>query len=354
MANRRMFYAVEALSIAGDISESYTFVHGVQSVGMNTTFNLENIFELGQLSLYQIVENVPDIEITVERVLDGTAPVYCLATQDSGEETLVGRSNAKCKVAMQFYNDNQGLASGTPLSEVIVSGAFVSQISYKLATEGNATESVTLVANNKKWHRVTNGDADYFTGYAQTAADGTGLPAQEKATDNNPSGVNRRQHIVFASSLLPCNSGTGSGAKRGGIPGVSNTGENELDEALGCFRASVQSVSVSANLGREQMLELGRKAPYFRYVKFPVEVTAEFEVMNKVGDLVEADEIEDNISDQAIKLVFEEGLAVDLGTSCKLTSVNNAGGGADGGNGTITYSYRTFNDFTVTHPEDPG
>lgn len=350
MANRRMFYAVEALSISPDATDTYAFVHGVQSVGMNTTFNLENIFELGQLALYQIVENVPDIEITVERVLDGTAPIYCLATQEGTDSSLVGRSNAKCKVAMQFYNDTQGLASGTPLSEVIVSGAFVSQISYKLATEGNATESVTLVANNKKWHRITSSDASYFTGYTATTADGTGLGAEEKATDNNASGVNRRQHIVFASSLLPCNSGT---TKKGGIPGVSNNGVNEIDTALGCFRASVQSVSVSANLGREQMLELGRKAPYFRYVKFPVEVTAEFEVMNKVGDLVEADEIEDNITDQSIKLVFEEGLSVDLGTSCKLTSVNNAGGGADGGNGTVTYSYRTFNDFTVTHPEDP-
>ena len=349
MANRRMFYAVEALSIAPDATDTYTFVHGVQSVGMNTTFNLENIFELGQLSLYQIVENVPDIEITVERVLDGTAPIYTLATQEGADSTLVGRSNAKCKVAMQFYNDTQGLASGSPLSEVIVSGAFVSQISYKLATEGNATESVTMVANNKKWHRIETGDAAYFTGYTATTADGTGLPASEKATDNNASGVNRRQHIVFASSLLPCNSGT----KRGGIPGISTNGVNEVDNALGCFRASVQSVSVSDNLGREQMLELGRKAPYFRYVKFPVEVTAEFEVMNKVGDLVEADEVQDNISDQSIKLVFEEGLQVDLGDSCKLTSVNNAGGGADGGNGTITYSYRTYNDFTVTHPEDP-
>jgi len=326
VANRRMFYAVEALSIAPDATDTYTFVHGVQSVGMNTTFNLENIFELGQLSLYQIVENVPDIEITVERVLDGTAPIYTLATQEGADSSLVGRSNAKCKVAMQFYNDTQGLASGSPLSEVIVSGAFVSQISYKLATEGNATESVTMVANNKKWNRIETGDAAYFTGYTATTADGTGLPASEKATDNNASGVNRRQHIVFASSLLPCNSGT----KRGGIPGISTNGVNEVDSNLGCFRASVQSVSVSANLGREQMLELGRKAPYFRYVKFPVEVTAEFEVMNKVGDLVEADEVQDNISDQSIKLVFEEGLSVDLGTSCKLTSVNNAGGGADG------------------------
>ena len=350
MANRRMFYAVEALSIAEDGSNSYTFVHGVQTVGMNTTFNLENIFELGQLSLYQIVENVPDVEITIERVLDGTAPIYTLATQGRVDTSLVGRSNAKCSVAMQFYNDNQALASGSPLSEVVVSGAFVSQISYKLATEGNATESVTMVANNKKWQRVTSGDADYFAGYTQGSADGEGLDAAEKATTNNPSGVNRRQHIVFASSKLPCNSGT---TKKGGIPGVNASGVNVLDDDLGCFRASVQSVSVSANLGREQMLELGRKAPYFRYVKFPVEVSAEFEVMNKVGDLVEADELTDNVSDQAIKLVFEEGLSIDLGTSCKLTSVNNAGGGADGGNGTVTYSYRTYNDFDVTHPEDP-
>lgn len=348
MANKRMFYAVEALSIAADGSDEYTFVHGVQTVGMNTTFNLENVFELGQLSLYQIVENVPDVEITIERVLDGTAPIYTLATQGRVDTSLVGRSNAKCSVAMQFYNDTQALASGSPISEVVVSGAFVSQISYKLATEGNATESVTMVANNKKWHRITNNDAAYFAGYTATSASGTGLAASEKATENNPSGVNRRQHIVFASSLLPCNSGT----KTGGIPGVNVSGINTIDETAGCYYASVQSVSVSANLGREQMLELGRKAPYFRYVKFPVEVSAEFEVMNRVGDLVEANELTDNVSDQSIRLVFEEGLSIDLGDSCKLTSVNNAGGGADGGNATITYSYRTYNDFDVTHPSD--
>jgi len=41
-----------------------------------------------------------------------------------------------------------------------------------------------------------------------------------------------------------------------------------------------------------------------------------------------------------------------LGTKNKLASVNYGGGDAGGGNVTVTYSYTTFNDFTVMHPHD--
>ena len=78
MANKRIFWACTAIGIATDnatlptspISKSPVFVPGVQSVGISTTFNLEQVFELGQLEIYQDVEEVPDVEITIERVLD--------------------------------------------------------------------------------------------------------------------------------------------------------------------------------------------------------------------------------------------------------------------------------------------
>ena len=34
--------------------------------------------------------------------------------------------------------------------------------------------------------------------------------------------------------------------------------------------------------------------------------------------------------------------------------MNYGGGDAGGGNVTVTYSYTTFNDFTVLHPQDPN
>ena len=68
MANNRVFYACEAVGIAvegGDVS-SATEVRGLQSVGINTTFNLTQVFEIGMLGLYQNIEGVADVEVTLE------------------------------------------------------------------------------------------------------------------------------------------------------------------------------------------------------------------------------------------------------------------------------------------------
>ena len=65
--------AIKATSIGtqfGNPREA-VYIRGVQSVGITTNFNLEQVFQLGQLAVYEDVEEVPDIEVSVERVLDG-------------------------------------------------------------------------------------------------------------------------------------------------------------------------------------------------------------------------------------------------------------------------------------------
>ena len=55
-SNKRIFYACQAVAITnhGDTTvEPVDMVHGVQSVGVNTTFNLEQAFELGQIEIYE-------------------------------------------------------------------------------------------------------------------------------------------------------------------------------------------------------------------------------------------------------------------------------------------------------------
>lgn len=338
MANKRIYYAVQQVQIApiGTAPNAYTadhVVHGLQSIGVNTKFNLEQVFEIGQLSIYENIEEIPDIEVTMEKVLDGYSPVYHLATPGVTSATLAGRSNAKCQVLLTIYDDTLSSASGTPISEVECSGMFVSSLSYQFPVQGNCTESTTLVGNNKVW---------------RTSASGTGRFPGNNDAPIGSGGVQRRQDVLFGSgqSVLPL-----------GVVGITNIGGSGFNvETSGEYGAHIQSIRVQGNLGRENLNELGRRAPYHRYVNFPVEVSTEIECYSTSGDLVDAREEDDNLTDEIILIKLKEGLTINCGTKNKLNSVSYGGGnaGSQGGNVTVTYSYTTFNDLTVKHPADPA
>jgi hypothetical protein len=343
MANKRIFYSCQQASIAPagttTFGASHT-VHGLQSLGINTRFNLEQVFEIGQLAIYQNIENLPDVEITLEKVIDGYPLIYHLATKGAPSATLSGRSNIRSSFCASFFPDTNDSCTGTPNSEVECSGTFVSALNYNMPVEGNCTESVTLVGNNKIW-RVPPASMEFAGQFSGNNDEPIGS-----------GGVQRRQHVIF-----------GTGARASVLPvdvdGIDVNGHN-VQDSNGDFAAHVQSIRVSANLGREQMHELGRKGPYHRYVSFPVEVRTDIEVITTRGDLVSATEVGvlgdgNNLDDRTIVINLLEGTHIDLGTKNKLNSVTYGGAnaGGRGGNATVTYSYTTFNDCTVKHPQDP-
>ena len=62
MPNNRIFYASQGVAISAPdpgttstkgIASATSFMHGVQSVGITTNFNLEQAFELGQIQIYE-------------------------------------------------------------------------------------------------------------------------------------------------------------------------------------------------------------------------------------------------------------------------------------------------------------
>lgn len=330
MANKRIFYPCQSVAFSECGANSFTASHGVQSLGMSTRFNLEQVFELSQLAIYQNIENIPDVEITLEKVLDGYPLLYHQATKTAGSATLVGRSNVKCTVGLCIYSDMQDSASGTPINQCVASGMYVSSLGYNIGVQGNATEQITLVGQNKVW----GAGQSLFT---PTTFNNTDTPAAAE-------GVNRRQHLRFGSnaSLLPQD-----------IPNITSSGTNEL--TAGDFGAHLQSVRVSTNLGRDQLFELGRKGPFHRYVSFPVEVRCDIEILDISGDNCNAFEESDNVVDRRIKFMMQEGTILDLGTKNKLSSVNYGGAnaGQNGGNATTTFSYVNQNDLAVYHPQDP-
>jgi len=54
-----------------------------------------------------------------------------------------------------------------------------------------------------------------------------------------------------------------------------------------------------------------------------------------------------NTINQSIRIATKEGTRINLGTKNRLASVSVAGGDTGGGNVTNSFTYNTFNDFTV-------
>jgi hypothetical protein len=304
--------ATNKATIEGDPSVT---IQGLQSVGMNTNFNLEPVYQLGQLSLYDNYEEIPEVEISLNKVLDGRATLFQSAM---GEGSLTELQNRACGVVLTLYPDTVQKASGVPTAKVKCTPAYLSSVTYTFPSEGNFTEEVQLVSNNKEWE-------------ASPASADTS-PTDEDA--GNDPGIMRRQQIDLTLSTLP------TGAS-GGIP----------------VGYKIQSINVTVNLGRESIFNLGERTPSFRYINFPVEVTSEFEVIAKGGDLVGVEEGDGSactnpkaLMNKPIVIALCDGTVIDLGGKNKLTSVNYTGGDTGGGNATITYSYQTFNDFDFTGP----
>ena len=112
--NDRIFYAMQVVGIqahgdGGSVAVG-EMVHGLQSVGINTTFNLEQAFELGQIEIYENIEGTPDVEVTLEKVLDGYPLIYHLATDGGLDGSpagsgLVGRSKSRCDISLGIFSD---------------------------------------------------------------------------------------------------------------------------------------------------------------------------------------------------------------------------------------------------------
>lgn len=286
---------------------------GMQTVSVSTAFNLEDVFHIGQLDAYENVEGTPDIEVTMERVLDGTKPLWLMVT-DPAETTLKGRTaDFKNDVAINVYPDAQDSAVDAHDSVVMCSGMYVSALSYNFVTDGNFTESVTLVGNDKTWDLTTS---QAPSGHFATAA------AYDAVVVGD--GVQRSEDFDTASSTLP-----------GDLPTEDH----------------IQSITVSADIGREEIYELGTKQPYYRSVTFPITVTTSFEVVTSEGDKVNALSAQDNLTDRTIILATVGGLNINLGTKNKLNSITYGGFDAGGGNGTVTMEFQNSNALTITHTD---
>lgn len=358
--NKRIYYACHAAAIRDVSAGGYTQVHGLQSVGTTTNFNLAQIFELGQIAIYANLEDLPDVEASMSKCLDGHPLVYHLATQGTATTgpTLAGRSNAKCIFTIGIGLDTADSYS-TRVSQIEMSGMFVASVGYNFPLDAPFTEDVRLVGNNKIWANSSGGQVGLtFTG----AFGNTDAP-------NGTNTVNRRESMLFtATGSTYDTNGALKDANATILPpdifGISSSGVNVKSNGAD-FDAHVSEIRVSTDLGREAINELGRRGPYHRFATFPVEVSCDVTVTSTSGDMVSATEagivaaanaacgVGTNLVNRTIRIATCEGTRIYLGLKNKLDGVEYSGGDATGGNVSVTYRFKTFNDFTVLHSGDP-
>jgi hypothetical protein len=377
--NKRVFYATQAVAVgdnaATGIIDSWSngsvidgsgkvmIAHGIQSIGVSTNFNLEQIFELGQLAVYEFYEELPEIEITLEKVLDGYSLMYHCGTVGATSPTLVGRADAKADVRMAIGLDSNsymtnGVNSG--VAELYCSGMYITNVSYSLGTDGNFTESTTFIGNDKEWLLENDSDTNGLL-----LLDSNGTLAAAFASDvfgaDTPAGaqnsVLRRQNVVIGSTGATY----GTGVFKTQVPNILEGGSTgELPNSVYITESGgpyLQSFSMSVDLAREDINQLGVKSPYHRYVNFPVDVTCDLEVTATAGDNVDAVATGvsngKNLSDHGIMIVLDDSTVFQLGRKNKLSSISYGGGDAGGGSATITYSFINSNEFAVLHSGDP-
>jgi len=428
MAYNRIYWAIQALGIAregshngahpspaydtgtsggvagtpGTVSQivNSIFTPGVQSVGITTTFNLEQVFEMGQLSIYQDVEEVPDVEVTIERVIDSFCLLYsrCAdynAANDvaDGGPTIAGMQDHKVDLWFSLTSDAADNAGDTkPTNVVWMSGMYMSSASFTFATDGNLTESITMVGNHKKWVGAQDGivPADYMQGVPSTYVDGDHSTTSYVNDTSSEAGIEigrlqRRQNVRLYSEDTDASTLTNVHRDLSGMTGTfaSNKDNGEGSKAgqpsagVNGTEARLTSATVSVDFGREQINVLGQKLPYYRYVTFPVEVTCEIEVLARGQENVNALPEAANVTERMLQFFIEpinelkapianagtsdtgnaaQGATAstnaiahfNLGKKNKLTSVTWGGGDTGGANSTITYSYRNFNELRVT------
>ena len=338
MANKRVYYACRGFEVAnvnkaGTI-DSYFIPHGIQSVGITTNFNIEKIFQLGQLATYDQIANNPQVELAVNKVIDGTRPLLLSLmaddqTMDSG--SLVTMQDNRVNVKMGIYPDTDILTSGSvPVSTLSCTGMYLNNISFTFPTEGNFTEEGTLVGINKTWTDGTD---------TKTVNDGYGNnttihgAAQGFTQETTAPSVSRRYKLNRTASIFP-------------------TGDGGMRPVDGSGLPPLTSIKVSCDFGREAVYSLGSYEPYMRYIKFPVDVTTEIETIAIDGDHIDMGPSQFSCVSQSgaflknfpIRLAIcgsgtSDGFYVDLGTHNKIQSINYAGGDTGGGNMTVTYSF---------------
>jgi hypothetical protein len=260
---------------------------------------------------------------------------------------------------------------------MVASGMYLSSLTYTFPVDGPCTESLTFVGNDKLWANYNSNiigqswTAAPTAGSSNVPGSGYSIPVSGfenvESTAGTPSaslriigsGVQRREDVDMRRTILPSDIPgvvpVSLVTRNGSVVGGSSSGTVlSVTGNLANMAERIQTITLSVDLNREDAAELGSKRPYTRFINFPIETSAAIEVITSQGDMIEADAAVDQgadntVANQTVVVRTIDGTQIDLGDGMRLNSVDFNPGDAGGGNATVTYNYRGWNIFNITH-----
>ncbi len=225
MARNRIIYASQSVWVNGDV------LYRVQSLGTTTTFTSEDIFELGQLDIVDVVDDVPAVAVTLNTndfgdvmtlaILAQIAPAKrdMSATADTTNANLIAGATFLHGIALADFAVICGNLPGVTLwapvqsecdlgtlannidQTLFLDEVYVNSLEFSYTTGANATENYGAETDNKMWllndGKFVNQDA-YTVSASDTYVDLTlsgtneiadlsaGIGFLRKTTDGSP------------------------------------------------------------------------------------------------------------------------------------------------------------------------
>ena len=341
MASNRVFYAVQRAVLcratsagANDVTTAAgypgVFSSLIQSVGISTSLDYEQLFELGRLQIFNNIEGIPSVEITVERALAVNDSAITDIDACYAEGTLWNLAGGSVTAAGgKRFNLMMEISADDVLSRenfVTCTGLYMNNYSLNFNLEGASTESATFVGNHIDW-------------------DGTSAELTTAGVDISVFEAFGTKHKIAPFS----GDSDVTGADDANQGGAAIITRQHFTSAVGISLSRLQSATFSVSMDREDLLQLGGKTPFFKAANFPVETTLEVEY------LATKDSNGVDLNQAKLDLGCDVGEATSSTTAIKVgdrtfnfgsmnwTGTNYSGGDAGGGNATIAYNYQGYN-----------
>lgn len=319
----------------------------VTAFGATGTLSKEEVFELGNSKIIEIVEDSPDVSMTIDANEYGSVnTLFALANKTTGNEIKFSEVFENAQVPIWNYvKETEG--SETMFAQLMI-GAVLTNYSANFSTDGNSTESFSLNADNKYWLRgdgvhikkvyaeregeewMWNAPVGYsirkimsveLNGRVLSSSEYTIVLETVSVVSVNIPNTDSEDSVYFVvagkgandfdnfSEVKPNQDTFTSTIKRRGHIEVYLYNEEEEIKVT-----PAQSVSIDASLNREDIPALGFKRFYDRPLALPIDVTASIDViftdLNLFAELVGADSGENVLS--------LDGFRNDLGLRVKI------------------------------------
>lgn len=347
-------------------------IHRATAFGSTGNLNKEDLHEIGNAGLVDIVEDTPEVDITLDVNDYGSIATLALMMGKPATASHVDLSQDIEKSVCDIYAsiEHGGVITRTQY----IQDAYLTSFNWNYSVDGNFTESYGLAADNKTWYlndaanissatatvSESNNEASITASGVHAVLgvtlNGVKIPASYYTAVVDTSGATvhfNPEYVVLKSGDVVRIRYAGSGTP---IPWEPNTidvaalrkGQIEIFLLDNVVRGSggevvsateikqlrLQSVAISSSIDRENLAQLGSTRYYDRPVNFPLNIDVSCEIRDtdmelfarlvgkeyKTAKSISIDEFRNDIG-LRVKLYTERDIDADVRTPIKIIDI---------------------------------